>query len=554
MDSVLSPTKFGILWDRLISIADEILNTLVRTAFSIVVREGRDACCVILDKEGRSVAQSSESTGAFIATMPITAKHMLRKFPAATLNQGDILVTNDPWIGPGHLNDITIIKPVFNKGELVALIGTTTHLPDIGGIGYSATSSEIYEEGLRIPICKLVTSGAINEELLEIIQNNVRSKEQVIGDLKAAVAALHIGEGRIIKVITEYRIKDPGLLFSSILDRSEQIVRSKIEDIPNGDYHNTVNIEASGNPIKIECILKVRDGEILIDYSGTSSTISEALNSPLSFTYGWSAYGIKCAVAPAVPNNEGSFLPVKIHAPEGCILNAPHPCSVAARHIVGHFLPSVIFGALSKEIPLALMADAGLFSVIYFSGRDPNDSVYAIEYDPNGGLGATANYDGVSCTSFPTVAHTTPAEIFERATGLLLERRELRQDSGGPGKNRGGLGQIVSIRNTTKKDVTAVVTISRTEFPPRGFQGGNDGELKAVYINDSPAHPRANHKLRPGDTIRLEDAGGGGFYDPFQRDTDKVIQDVINGFVSIKSAKRDYGISIDPKTMKIEKH
>jgi len=541
----ISAIELGILWDKLISITDEVFNTLVRTAFSPVLREGRDGCAVIMDRQGKSVAQSTLSLPVFIGTVPVTTKHLLKKFPISSMKPGDVFITNDPWMGSGHLNDATIIRPIFCCSELVAFVGTVSHLPDIGGIGYSATAREVFEEGLNIPITRLVDEGQLNQELLDIIGRNVRLEHQVIGDIKAAISAGHLCERRIAQFIRGSGVSKLGSLFALILERSEAAVRAKIMEMPQGEYEDEVWIEANQSPVHIKCRVTVNDQQVKVDYSGTSGCVAEAINVPMCFAHSWTAYAIKCVISPSIPNNEGSLAPLEVVAPEGCILNAPYPLAVAARHLVGHFLPQVVFGALCKAVPSKVMADSGLFSALYFCGRDPKGLNYAMEYNPNGGFGATAHGDGYPSTAFPLQSPVISTEVWEASTGLRVETRAIKPDTGGPGKYRGGQGQVVVIRNVTGEPVRVSITISRTEYPPRGFLGGKNGTCKKVFINGTAAHPRSDHILAAGDSVRLEDAGGGGLFDPSERPAENVLADVLNGLVSPESAENDYAVKVD---------
>jgi len=536
----LSPVDVGIVWDRLITISDEVFNTIVRTAFSVVVRESRDACVVIMDAEGRSIAQSSQSLPGFLGVVPTTTRHMLCKFPKNKISPGDVLATNDPWMGPGQLNDIVIVTPIFAEGEIVSFAGTVSHLPDIGGAGYSASSREVYEEGLNIPVSKIMVEGEINDQVFDFIQSNVRMQDQVTGDIKAAISAGRVCTKRIEGLVEALTFSGFEEICREILGRSKSLVLKKISEMPRGVYEDTICLESNSSTVRINCRISIEESGIMVDFAGTSPQVAEAINVPLTFTAAWTCYAVKSAISPTIPNNQASSDLVTISAPEGSILNAKRPAPVAARHLVGHLLPPVVFGALSKPIPSQVMADSAGFSVVYFYGKNPRGEEYAVELDTNGGLGATFNSDGRSTRGFPTLAPNIPIEVWEYETGLLFESKRLRPDSGGAGESQGGQGQIVEIRNRSTQPVVASVTISKTQFPARGFLDGKDGAVKAVFIDGSIIHPRRNHILNPNQVLRIEDGGGGGFGPPSRRDTARIEEDLTNGIISSKFAEEKY--------------
>ena len=537
-----------ILWDRLISISDEIVETLVRTSFSTIVREGYDLSVMLFDREGRLLVQGTRSIPVFIGTAPVTLAHMLRRFPAETLRPGDIVVTNDPIIGTGHLFDICVMRPLFREGRLVAYTMSITHLPDIGGMGFSAAATEMFHEGLLLPICKLFREGVVDETLVELIRRNVRVPEQVMGDIYANVSACEVGARQLVDFMDEYGIDDLVPLSRAICAQSERAVRRKIAEIPDGTYRNRVSIEAIGEPVHIACVIEKRGEEIAIDFSGSSDCIRAGINVPFCYARAMAIYSIKCITAPSIPNNEGSVAPITVTAPEGCILNAQPPSPTAGRHVVGHFVTPLIFGALADAVPDRVQADCGMINIITVQGKRPDGDPISTLYFVAGGFGALDRLDGAPTTPGPSNMACVPTEIWESRTGITVERKALRPDSGGPGRYRGGLGQEILLRNDTTHLLTVFSMANRTDFPAAGLHGGEAGALREHRLEGRPVHPKSRQELRPGDRLLLLEAGGGGVGRPRDRDPAAVRADVENGFVSAEQARLVYGVDIDGST------
>ena len=544
----IDPISLGIMWDRLVSITDEILAALVRTSFSTNVRESYDLSCTLFDSEGRLLAQGTYSVPSFTGTASATIRHMLDRFPADTLNPGDIIMTNDPWLGTGHLFDVNVMRPVFNKGQLIGFTMSITHLPDIGGRGFSATATEVYEEGLRLPICKLASGGEINKELLELIRINVRVNEQVIGDLMANVTCNEVGGRMLIEFMDEYGIDDLRMVSNSIIEQSERAIREQINLMPDGVYEKNIKVEAIDEPVTLACQVRISGSEIHFDFRGTGTAVRAGINVPLCYTKAFAVYAIKCITIPTIPNNEGSVAPITVSAPEGCILNAQPPSPTGGRHIIGHFVTPLVYGALEQAVPELIQADAGMLNLVNFQGthRDGNRGVSSIFF-ASGGFGPLDGLDGAAATPGPSNMTGTPIEVWENLTSTTILHKELLTDSGGPGKYRGGLGQNTIIRNDSEHLVTVATLAGRTEFPPLGLQGGKPGGLRKYWVNGKEIHPKGRYVLNPGDELRMVEAGGGGYGDPMERPVEKVIEDVKQGFLSIESAIRDYGDKVDVK-------
>jgi len=543
----LDAVSLGILWDRLIAIANETVEVLVRTSFSSIVRENYDLACVLLDAEGNSLAQGSRSQPVFIGTGPQTIRHMLDRFPPHTLRPGDVVFTNDAWKGTGHLWDVNVMSPVFLGDRLVGYVLSISHLPDIGGRGLSAENAEIYEEGLQIPICKLFTAGEPNEALIELIRTNVRVDEQVIGDIMANVTCTRVGARLILELMEEYGLDDLRPLSRAIIRQSEQAMRARIAAIPDGTYRNTIQVEGIGTPVTLSCAVTIAGDRLSIDYAGTSGQLRAGINVPMCYTRAMSAYAIKCLILPNVPNNEGSVNPVELEAPEGCILNARLPAATGARLLVGHFVVPLLFGAMADVLPEATQADPGMLNAINTVGVTPEGQAFSTLFFSSGGLGAMRGLDGLSAAPAPANMMTMPAETWETLTGMTFTRRVFRVDSGGAGESRGGLGQCIEFRNDTSGDVFLSILGSRTQFAARGFHGGRDGAAREFRVNGRVANPKGRVRLAVGDVLTIDDAGGGGFGDPRSRPRERVLADVEDGFVSAERAVQDYGM--DPAAL-----
>jgi N-methylhydantoinase B len=534
--------SLGIQWDRLISIADEIINTLVRSSFSTNVRESYDLSCVIFDSKGRSIAQGAYSVPSFTGTAPATLAAMLERFPAASLEPGDALMTNDPWIGTGHLFDINVMQPVFRGGRIVGYTMSITHLPDIGGAGFSAAAREVYEEGLRLPICLLARGGRLNEPLLELVRANVRVPEQTLGDLLANFACTTVGARMLNEFMDEYDLDSIDPLADAILEQSERAIRDEITRMPEGVYSNRIEIEGQDAPLTLACEVTLRGGEVLADFSGTSPAIRWAINVPLCYTRAMTCYAIKCLTTPRIPNNEGSVRPVVVHAPAGCLLNAVSPSPTGGRHIVGHFVVPLIFGALADVVPDRVQADSGMLNLINVQGRTRDGRGVSSIFFASGGFGALQGLDGAATTPSPSNMTGTSIEVWEDLTGMIIESKELLPDSGGPGEFRGGLGQRIEFVNDSGSDIAIACLAGRTEFAPQGVLGGWPGGLREVRLNGKPVHPKGRYVLAPGDRLTTLEAGGGGFGDPRRRDRSALRRDIEQGFVSARAAAEAYGM------------
>ncbi len=534
--------SLGIMWDRLVSLTDEIVSTLVRSSFSTIVYESYDLSCVVLDADTNSIAQGTFGIPAFIGSAPVTLRHMLKRFPAETLKPGDIVVTNDPWLGTGHLFDITMMRPVFRKGRIVAYTVSITHLPDIGGNGFGSSASEVYQEGLRLPICKLYDAGKINDLIVEIIRTNVRVPEQVMGDIMANVSCNEVGGRELLAFMDEYGLDDLRELSAAIRSQSEGAMRAKISEFRDGTYRNRIKVEGFGEPVEFVVRVDVKGDSVEIDFDGTSGCVRAGVNVPICYTNAMGLHAIKSLTLPSIPNNEGSVAPIKVTAPPGCILNALPPFPTGGRHAMGHFVTPTIYGALAQAAPDRVQADSGMMNLITFQGRRRDDRAFSCLYFAAGGYGALENLDGWATLPHPSNMAVVPVEIWETLTNMTIESKRLLTDSGGAGKWRGGLGQEVVLRNDTGHTLTMLGMGNRMEFPARGQFGGGAGTLRVHAVDGKPVHAKGRIDVAPGARITVTEAGGGGYGDPRQRTRDAVRADILDGFVSADAARTVYGL------------
>jgi N-methylhydantoinase B len=532
--------SLAILWDRLVSIVDEIVSTLVRTSFSTIVNESYDLTCVVLDAQANSLAQGTFSVPVFIGSGPITLRHMLERFPPDTLKPGDVIITNDPWLGTGHLYDITMVRPVFRKGHIVAYTLSITHLPDIGGSGFGSSAVDVHHEGLRLPICKLYEAGRLNELIVEIIRTNVRVPEQVLGDLMANVACNEVGGREVLSFMDEYRLDDLTLLSAAIRDQSELAMRAKIRELGRGTYRNHLQVEGFDGPCDYAVCIEVEGDSIAYDFTGTSGCVRAAVNVPFCYTRAMALHATKSLLLPNIPNNAGSIAPISVFAPPGSILNALPPFATGGRHAMGHFVTPLIYGALAEALPDRVQAGSGMMNLINFQGTRRDGRAFSTLYFAAGGYGALRDLDGWCTLPHPSNMATVPVEVWETLTHTTIESKRLLPDSGGPGQWRGGLGQEVILRNDTGHPITTLGMGNRTMFPARGLFGGGDGTLREHAIDGIRVHAKAANVLAPGQRMRIIEAGGGGFGDATARAPAAVAEDVAQGYISERAAREIY--------------
>jgi N-methylhydantoinase B len=535
-----------VLWNRVLSVVNEQQVTLMRTAFSTIVRESQDLACGVFDANGRMIAQSLTGTPGHINAMATGVRHFLSEIPPATLVAGDVLITNDPWQTSGQINDLTIVTPVFRDGRVVAYFANCCHAVDIGGRVFSGEAREIYEEGLRIPIMHLFRAGEPNRVLFDLVRANVRAPDETIGDIYAQTACNDVGARDLLRFMDEFQLDSLDELADEIINRSEQAMRAAIRPIPNGTYEHEAWADGYDEPIRLHVAVTVNDEDILIDFAGSSSESRWGINVVLNYTHAYSSFAIKAAVSPDVPHNAGSFLPVRVTAPEGSILNAREPRAVAARHLLGHMLPCTIFGALAQAMPGKLQAGGAESSWLsVWRGLRRNDEIFTFTLFQSGGAGARATKDGLNANGFPSGVAGVPAEVYEALTPCVQHRRALRPDSGGAGRFRGGVGQHTEMSYRDGKAWSVSPLIDRTRTRGQGLAGGQPGAGGEYVLGDgSHPQPKALTPLAPDARVHLILPGGGGYGDAYQRPVGRVLADVVDGYVTIDGAARDYGVVI----------
>lgn len=537
------PFLLEILWNRLIAITDEAAATLIRTSFSTHVRESYDFSCVLTDRQGNSLAQASLSIPSFIGTLPKTVKAFLGRFPAETLRPGDVLITNDMWLGTGHLPDVNVASPIFRGGQLVAFAASVAHAPDIGGKIRAPDAREVYEEGLQIPMMKLYEAGRPNEALIELIRYNVRVPDMVMGDLDAQLADLAVMERRLLQLMDEHGLDSVDELAETIHGVSERAMREAIAALPDGEYENTLQTDGLAVPVTLRMTLGVRGDRIHVDFAGTSAQVDRALNVVPAYRDAYTVYPLKCALSPRVPNNEGAWRPITIDAPEGSILNPRHPAAGGTRVLVGHYLTTLVLGALARAIPERVIAATGspVWCVNLAGEARHGGRRFATMFFFNGGMGAAAHRDGPSCRSFPSNVSNTPVEVMETTAPVRVLHKRLLPDSGGPGRWRGGLGQAVALQNLSPAPVTVSFLAERTRFAATGLFGGGAGTTGDVTVDGARIDPKATHVVAPGAVVELTMPGGGGFGDPAERDPARVRADLDDGYVTPAGVARAEG-------------
>jgi len=541
------PVALQVVWTRLIAIANEAAATLRRTSFSPIVRESNDFACVIFDAAGNAMAENTIGIPSFNMTLSRTLQHFLSIRPAAEWRAGDVGICNDPWLTSGHLPDITVVAPVFAGNRLIAWTGSIAHMADIGGTLWSADTKEVFEEGIRIPPLLYLREGKPNEDLQAMIRANVRLPEPVLGDIAAMIAAGEAAARGLRDLIQREGISDLAPISAEICARTERAMRKAIAAIPDGTYRSELDLDGTGEePVHIAVTVKKAGEELFIDYTGTSPEVGRALNTVMNYTEAYSCYPVKCAIDPATPRNEGTYRMIHVTAPEGSILNPRFPAPVHARQLVGHTLAAAIYEALSPVLGERIVAESGSAPTlrVLVSGYRENRRRYTAILFINGGMGARAKQDGLSATCFPSNVVCGSMEIIEALSPLRIWRKELAQDSGGPGRYRGGLGQDVEVELTGQQGGTLSLLVERVRHPARGVLGGEAGLPSRVVWNgrDSGFPLKGKSPIAAGDRLRVRYPGGGGFGDPRERDRAAVAADLEAGLISETVAREVYGL------------
>jgi N-methylhydantoinase B len=557
--SKFDPITLEILWRRLVSIVDEADASVARTAFSSLLRDAHDYTCMFTDSRGQELVQGTFCTPGQAGAMALGVKRLINSIPLSHYQPGDVFIVNDPWLLAGHLNDVCVMSPIFYKERPVAFTACVFHHSDIGG-RVASDNRQVYEEGIFIPPLKLYDAGVLNEEVLKLIRWNVRTPEEVTGDIRSQVAANHVCARKVVEMMEDEGLDTLDDLADEIIERTEKSMRRAIARIPDGIYPYKGVIEGAGkrNDITIKLTVTVKNSDIHVDFAGTSPQVDWGGNVVYNFTYAYVFMAVKSAFDPDIPINEGAIRPVKMTAPEGTVVNCKFPAAVAARMQIGHFMTEMVFKALAQATPDNIIAESGgtPAQTNIFYGRRHNENPWLTMIIRGGGLGAGSRMDGHHCAIFPANGANTPVEIFESDTPLIVEERSLVGDSGGPGKMRGGLGRKMVIRvpddeYAPEGPTSIAVQAGRFKYAPQGLFNAKAGSMAKFLINGQSGDPSGLTLVHNGDVVEFHSAGGGGYGDPWQRDPEAVEADVRNGYVSIEKARQDYGVVVDPATLRV---
>jgi len=538
----LSAVRLGLVWRRLDGIVDQVAETFLRAAFSVVVRDNYDMAFSLFDAEGRQLTQSKRSIPSFLGTLPRTLDAVLERFPRSELAPGDVIISNNAWIGTGHLNDISMVHPIFRGDKLVAFAASTAHTVDIGGAP-SPGAKDCFEEGLCIPICKIVVAGEDNPVVMDFITENLRQPAETLGDIRAQFAAYRDCNQKLAALMDEEGLDDLTSVADEIIARSEQSMRAAILALPDGRYNDGFDIDGVDQPLRIECTVIIDGDQLTVDFAGTSEQVPWPINSVLNYTQAYARYAIKCLVDPDAPNNAGSLAPVTITAPESCLLNATQPAPVWGRHLSGHYVPPAIFGALAPIMGDRIVAESGspLWNV-YFSGRHDDDRGNFVKmFFMNGGHGARAHGDGPGCLSFPSNVSNQPVEAFEHQVPMLVREKSFVPDTGGAGKFRGGNAQRLVFDVRAQNPITMTIRHERVNFPPRGLLGGSAGTAGLDLLNGKPIAAKSRTELKAGDEVVFQTPGGGGLFEAAERDQALIAEDIESGLTTAAAARENYG-------------
>ncbi len=544
--------SYQVMWNRLISVVEEQAQALVRTAFSTSVREAGDLSAGVYDDQGQMLAQAVTGTPGHVNAMADAVGHFIRRIGRENMYPGDVYITNDPWEGTGHLHDITVVTPSFYRDSFVGFFACTAHIVDIGGRGFGADANSVYEEGLYIPIMKFADRGEVDQTLIRIVRGNVREPDQLVGDIYALATCNEIGHRRLTNMMDEFALTDLSGIAAYILENSRRATIERIAALPRETASGRMEIDGYDTPITLAVKLAVQDDHMTCDFTGTSGVDKKGINVPHVYTKAYACYALKCAIAPEIPNNAASLAPFVISAPEGSILNAPHPAPVALRHVIGHLIPDTVYDALDQILPGRIPAEgAGSLCNFQVSLRPrtdapaPPDAVRSeVLMFNSGGSGARSTLDGMNATAFPSGVMTMPAEATEHAGPVIIWRKELRPDSGGAGRYRGGLGQYMEVGAREGQEFDISLMFDRVDHPARGRHGGHPGGPTNVSLDDQTAMRGKGKQFVPhGRKVMMAFPGGAGYGAPSDRDPAEVKRDLARGYITPETAARDYGLS-----------
>ena len=552
----LAAIRMQVMWNRLVAVVEEQAQTMIRTAFSTTVREAGDLSAGIFDLDGRMLAQAVTGTPGHVNSMMESVGHFLAKFPAATMRPGDHYITNDPWLGTGHLHDLTVVTPAFHRGNMVGLFANTAHVIDVGGLGMGPEGRSVFEEGLYIPIVKCFSEGRPNETFFDFIRAGSRLPVELEGDVYSLCACNDTGARRLAGMLDEFGLARIEGLADFIFASSRRATEAAIGAIPAGTYAAEIWSDGYDEPVRLAARMRVGAATIEVDFAGTSGLCGRGINVPAAYCRAYASFGIKVVVAPQIPNNWASLAPLRMTIPEGCILNAPRPYPVSVRHVVGQLLPDLMMGCLYQAVPERVAAEGSsclwnppLRGGAGVSGQRRGNRPVAEDFEVitfnSGGTGATARRNGLDGTAFPSGVRTMPVEATENVAPVVFWRKELRPDSAGPGRHRGGLGQVMEIATLGDLEFAVNAIFDRVGHPAKGRAGGGAGAAGAVGLASGAALRTKGFQIIPdGERLLLLLPGGGGYGDPRQRPAAEVAADVRDGVLSPTAARELYGVLV----------
>ena len=560
----VDPVTLEVVMGALTYIAEEMGIALRNSAYSPNIKERMDHSCAIFDPERRLVAQA-EHIPVHLGSMSYAVKMGLEHFREA-LGDGDMILFNDPYYSGTHLPDMTLIAPVYHEGELVAYVANKAHHSDVGGKtpgSLAGDATELFQEGIIIPPVKFVKAGEIDGELAELILSNVRTPKITMGDLRAQIAANNLGARRILELVEKYGVKRLHSAMEAVMDYSERRMRAEIGRMPEGSYEAEDYLEDTGvsdDPVKIKVKITIKGTNITFDYTGTDPQVEGPVNAPLGVTISGIYFTLICVTDPTIPINDGCYRPVSVIVPEGCLLNPRRPAPVAGGNVeTSQRNVDVLLRAFAKIVPERVCAAGqGTMNNISVGGIDPETGRPWTFYETiAGGYGARLGMDGVDGIHVHmTNTMNTPIETIESYYPIRFLRYCLRRDSGGPGKWRGGCG-IERSWMLLAPSATLSILAERSKIPPWGLFGGKPGAPgEYLLIKSSGETIRLRSKctvrMERGDILVIRTPGGGGYGNPLERDPKLVLRDVLDGLVSLDSARRDYGVVINPETMELD--
>ncbi|MFO1088127.1 MAG: hydantoinase B/oxoprolinase family protein [Hyphomicrobiales bacterium] len=548
----ISKVAAQVMWNRLISVVEEQAQALVRTAFSTSVREAGDLSAGVYNDKGEMLAQAVTGTPGHVNAMADAVAHFIRRIGRQNMFEGDVYITNDPWEGTGHLHDITVVTPSFHNGRLIGFFACTAHIVDIGGRGFGADANSVYEEGLYIPIMKLAERGVVDRTLIAIVRGNVREPDQLVGDIYALATCNEVGHRRLIDMMVEFGLEDLSGISRFILENSRKATLDRINALKPGTAEGHMRIDGYDRPIDLKVKISIEKDRILCDWDGTSGPDKKGINVPLVYTKAYTCYALKCAIAPEIPNNAASLAPFEIVAPQNTIVNALHPAPVALRHVIGHMVPDTVYDALDKLLPNLVPAEgAGCLCNFQVSLRPRTDApapagtvrAEVLTFN-SGGSGARPTLDGMNATAFPSGVMTMPVEATEQVGPVIIWRKELRPDSGGAGKQRGGLGQYMEVGAREGHEFDIQAMFDRVRHPARGRRGGLAGAPTTIAQDDGTAMKGKGKQFVPhGRKVMMAFPGGAGYGAPAERDPARVRRDLALGYITPDYARVHHGMT-----------